>query len=149
MTKALHALLLLMISACTGPGTPAPDAARGPLHALMTEQLALELARLNSLAFDLHRTQTELEQLRVQNSRAIAEAAARMQEAAAGIHANSPGLGLEEQNILPFHELASQLEAHAATLQQRAAAGELAQLDTLMADINSTCDACHRLYRGR
>jgi len=138
-----------LLMACASNDRPTNTPGSDQLHALMTEELNLELVRLNTLSFDLHRNQTELDQLRARHSEAIADAAARLREGAASIHAQSPALNLPERDIQRFHELAQELERHAASLHGYARDGEVQEFDTPLREINNTCNACHSLYRGR
>ncbi len=145
-------LLLLLQTACTGngaaPATPQP-LRNERLHALMIGELDQELARLDALAFDLHLTPAELDDVRERRARAITLNAARLRASAAEILQLQPDLALGATDGPRFAALAQQLQDSAAALEQQAGSGQLQQLGSTMRTLSATCNACHALYRDR
>ena len=120
---------------------------RGTLHALMTSEVNLQMTSLNALAFELHQTQTELDQLRRRRSISLAQAAGRLRQAAQAIPAASRPANLDTADDARFLELATALGGHAARLEQSAIDGRVELLEQQMQAINTTCNTCHALFR--
>jgi hypothetical protein len=144
---------LLLLSACA-PGVSGgrPDTAgirNEELHAVMTDHIVGMIAQLDVLAFDLHRTETEIEDERLQRAVWIADSAVELQRAADMIIAIQPTLLLNQEGAENFDRLANQLKDFAIELEDVAARRQLAGFRPLMERINGTCNACHRIYRGR
>jgi cytochrome c556 len=141
----IRLLFCAALTACAAD--PAPPG--NNLHALMTDTLNVQMARLNVLSFELHQTQTELDEERSRRREEIAGAAVKLGEAAAGIPAaNLPALLGDEDRQL-FETLAAALESHAAAIAQSARAGDFAALEEQMRELNDTCISCYSLYRPR
>ena len=158
--RSLHTLaglLAVLLFGCVGevsPRSPAISDAGGAagatdLHAVMSEQLMVESARLNALLFDLHRTETVLVRERAQQIRRIGESARSLQQGASGVLGLATSLPLYENDAARFGDLAAQLEGQADTLATLAETGQLTpeQMENYLSRINATCNACHILYR--
>lgn len=156
LRHSLPGLLPLLFAGCmTGDSGPQPASSSGTaastttLHAVMSEQLVVDTARLNSLLFDLHRTETVLARERGTQYRRIADSARSLQQGAVQIAALGSGLQLSEDRLLRFRSLAGQLETLAANLAVGAGSSELGpdQMSEILTSIDSTCNTCHSLYR--
>ena len=128
--------------------TPGPVTSEN-LHALMTDALNVQMARLNALSFELHQTQTELDQERQRRRNEIASAAASLRKAASTISAYPLPSQLGEEDLGLFSTLATALQSHASALEQSALSGQLEALEEQMLQINTTCNTCHSIYRPR
>jgi len=119
------------------------------LHAVMSEQLVVDTARLNSLLFDLHRTETVLARERSAQYQRITGSARSLQEGAVQIAALGSTLQLPEDRLVRFRSLAGQLETLAANLAGGAQSAELGadQMSEILTNIEATCNTCHSLYR--
>lgn len=147
--RGILLLLLAAVSACSLDSAPAPSTVSDRrLHAVMTESLDLELARLDTLTFDLHRTPTELDRERARRLEDIARAAQRLRDSAIRIRNLAPTLSLGDYERERFDLLATQLAEQAEALSAAAHHNRLERLTTQMAQIRRTCDSCHSLYRG-
>ena len=158
LNRYLYCLLMSwLVTGCAGDTPPlepdhnVDDTNSGSisLHAVMSEQLALENARLHVLLFDLHRTETVLARERGALVARIAEAARRLQRGAAVITASSASLALVPDEVDRLNALALTLASRAGTLADQAEAGTLGpeQLEAGLAAIDATCNSCHALYR--
>jgi cytochrome c556 len=141
--------VLLLFCAVLPSCTVEPVPQGNSLHALMTDTLNVQMARLNTLSFELHQTQTELEQEKSRRRGEIAGAAARLREAAAGIPSASLPARLGDEDRQLFETLATALESHAANIERSARAGDSDALAIQMRELNATCNSCHSLYRPR
>jgi len=122
----------------------------------MSKRLLAQFTSLNALLFDLHRTETELSELRAQQLADISETAEALRGAADEIRVMDNGdisesLKLDADELIAFRSLAARLENRAATLSELAASGALlnGEAETLATDLTDTCNACHSLYRDR
>ena len=150
-------LLAALLGGCAGavsPRSPAtPDTGGAPgitdLHAVMSERLLVDSARLNALLFDLHRTETVLVREREQQIRRIGESARSLQQGAIGVLELVTSLPLSENDATRFGDLAAQLEGQADTLATLAETGQPTpeQMENFLSRISATCNACHILYR--
>ncbi|MCB1672596.1 MAG: cytochrome c [Gammaproteobacteria bacterium] len=117
----------------------------------MSEQLALDSARLNTLLFDLHRTETVLARERQQQASRIAASARSLQDGARKVLDLGQALPLADNSDTRFRTLAAQLESEADILATQAEMGQLTptQMEETLSRLNDTCNACHSLYRDR
>jgi cytochrome c556 len=141
----LQVLLLAALAGCAMETAPRDD----NLHALMTDTLNVQMARLNALSFELHQTQTELDRERQRRRNEIATAAGRLREAAGAIADAALPASLQDEDRQLFETLAVALQGHASSLEQSARDGDFGRLETQMAELNATCNTCHNLYRPR
>ncbi len=151
-------LLPLALTGCSGNGLAPPVPASAPtrtaesasLHAVMSQQLVLASTRLNSLLFDLHRTETELARERQQQFVHIAESARSLGDGATRVQELARSLPLETNAGVRFDTLAGQLESQARDLATLAETGWLSpqQMERFLSRIDDTCSACHALYRN-
>lgn len=145
--------VMVMFVACQRPAPkpssmPVSQTGAAALHAVQSGQLKSIMADLNGLNFD--RLPQELDQrgqrqTYLENASAVASA---MAEAAAKIP-NTLGevsLKAEEQEV--FRALSNRLRAEAAQLSEQLRQGQTRAADSTMREINTTCVACHALFRN-
>jgi hypothetical protein len=150
-------LLTVLLGACAGEVSSRPPeisetgdgAETAGLHAVMSEQLMVDSARLNALLFDLHRTETVLAREREQQIRRIGESARSLQQGAIGVGGLATSLPLSENDTSRFADLAARLVEQADSLATQAEGGQLTpgQMEIILSRINTTCSDCHILYR--
>ena len=135
------------VSQSAGTGNASPTT----LHAVMSEQLIVDTARLNTLLFDLHRTETVLARERGEQYQRITDSARSLQRGAAQIAELAPSLQLPEDRLTRFRFLASQLKTLADSLATGAETAEIGpdQMTDVLARIDTTCNTCHSLYRNQ
>ena len=131
--QILVGLLAMLLFGCAGEvssRSPAISQAGArpelaDLHAVMSEQLMVDSARLNALLFDLHRTETVLVRERGQQIRRIGESARSLQQGAIVVLDLATSLPLSANDSTRFGDLATQLAGQADTLATLAETGQL------------------------
>ncbi len=102
----------------------------------------------NALMFEQMYTELELDQQRRKKAKAIAEAAAALNRTVTelpGILSNLQ-LTADEQDV--FRGLAVDLQRQASSLEEHADRGDVEALRPMLYRMNTTCNACHSLFRG-
>lgn len=147
------ALPLAILTGCSsgpdmtpGHGQPMDDVR---LHVLMTDQISVLTDQLNTLMFEQHRTESELDALRGERSGQVATAARRLRQSALRISETPPAETGALDAPERFAALAGQLAEHAGELARLAQAEQVTRYQSVTSRINATCDACHGLYRDR
>lgn len=143
--------LALAVSSCATSrqsGTETrPVVADSHLHALMTGNIDVLFSQIEVLAFEQHRTQTELDLERSQKLTRIADAAAALQQSTAQILALQPTLAISPELAPAFTRLAQQLKTHSGELEQLARSHQIPDVEAAIARTRNTCTACHTLFR--
>jgi len=155
MTVGAGTTALLLVSSCSwvaqdGNRLPQPPVATGKAtqHAVESAQLRAVMSELQGLSLD--RLPQELENPSSQRSRlreAVAIAAA-LSKASTRISGVADDVGLDSAQKETFLALASRLGEEAQTLSDEASRGESSRIDRTMDEINTTCVACHNLFRN-
>ena len=152
-------LFLLFLLCQFGTACQSPDAVdvtkqqfidtRGAsLHAVEDARLREVMSEFNSLMFEQMYTELELDQQRRLKARSIARAAANLNRTIGEL----PGILFnlqrtpDEQDI--FRGLAADLQHQAQVLEKRADSGDVGALKPMIFRMNTTCNACHSLFRG-
>ena len=153
----IRILFLILVSlgagACQAPATvPAQsqyvDTRGAALHAVQNERLRAIMGEFNALMFEQMYTELELDRQRMRKARAIADAAAALNKTINELPGVLSSLQLtpEEQDI--FRGLAQELQDQASQLEEYANRGEIETLRPMVLRMNTTCNACHSLFRG-
>lgn len=129
------------------PGLRSVDAPPA-LHAVSSERLRQIMQRMDSLMFERMQTELELDRQRLRHVRALAEAAAELERTVDWIPGAVDDMGLSPEDRSRFLDLAGILRGEAGALRDRAEAGDLGALRHSLQRLESTCKACHGLYRG-
>lgn len=148
--QVILTLILALLQACSSPGQPpvAQEIAQSDLHAIMTDRISDSIDRMDTLLHDQIRTETELDQDRRRNAAKIAIAAGELQQSVDMILALQPKLPLNKDEAPEFIALASQLKHQAATLQDLAQHNRIDGLRPAVERVKTTCNTCHKLFRG-
>jgi hypothetical protein len=157
-SKKFTRLLLLFLLcqfglACQSPGVKPGqqqfiDTQGASLHAVQNEQLRAIMNEFNALMFEQMYTELELDQQRRKKAKAIAETAAVLNRTVTELPGIMSDLQLtaDEQDV--FRGLAVELQSQASALEEHAARGDVEALRPMVYRMNTTCNACHSLFRG-
>jgi len=136
----------------TAPATDAPArAASQPsaddLHALRGEELHATMQELDRVRRGRLPQELDEERATALHSEEIAHIARALADTAAQIESRAPLATLDANGRDEFHRLASALRERATALAAEAPTLPAADLGARLAEIDTTCDACHRRYR--
>lgn len=135
-------------AAATGAPTGAASQASGAdVHSVRGEELRDTMQELDRVRRG--RLPQELDEQRATALRSedVARLARALAETASEIESTAPLATLDANDRNEFHRLASALHERAAALAADASTLPAADLTARFAEIDATCDACHRLYR--
>jgi hypothetical protein len=149
----LSLFLLFQFCACQSPGVKTAqnqyiDTRGASLHAVQNEQLRVIMNEFNALMFEQMYTELELDQQRRKKAKAIAEAAAALKRTVTELPGILSDLQLTPDEQAVFKGLAVELQSEASELEEYAARGEVEALRPMLYRMNTTCNACHSLFRG-
>jgi len=155
--KYIRFLLLLLLCqfslACQSPGVKPGqkqfiDTQGASLHAVQNDRLRAIMNEFNALMFEQMYTELELDQQRRKKAKAIAEAAAALNRTVTELPGILSDLQLtaDEQDV--FRGLAVDLQRQASALEEHADRGDVEALRPMLYRMNTTCSACHSLFRG-
>ena len=133
----------------TGSATGAASQASGAdLHSVRGAELHATMQELDRVRRG--RLPQELDEGRATafQTEEVARIARALAEPAAAIESTAPLATLDANERNEFQSLAAALRERAAALAAGAATLPAADLATRFAEIDATCDACHRLYRA-
>ncbi len=136
--RRLAALLLL------GSGLAA--AADAP-HALRSARLRDVMVRLDALVYERMYTELDLDTERARHAGALADAAADLAGTTDALPELAGGLALTDAEAGRFRDLANRLYSQAVEIQGLASREEYRQLRPAFERLQSTCGACHALFR--
>lgn len=121
-------------------GTPA-------LHAVRDGKLRELMDRMDSLMHERFMTETQIDAERRKYARQIAETAQSLSANVDTIIASLPGLNLTADEQIAFRALAAKLRSEMGLLQRQAESNRTDQISDNLHEINTTCTACHALFR--
>lgn len=137
-----YTLGLIMIACSTRTETP-------HLHAVENERLRELMARMNSLILsERQMTSLEMEQSGHHYAERIAKVSERLGRTVDAILETLPDLKLQQADQSTFVVLAEQLRRQAKSLKDAAIQHRNEDLPDQLEEIESTCRACHQLFRS-
>ena len=123
-----------------GAGNPA-------LHAVQNGELRALMDRMNGLMMERFMTEHEMDIERRRHANQIIETAKNLAETAKMLVEKMPALDLKADEQKAFHNLADKLGQNAKNLQKQAENHSFPAMSDTLHDIQSTCLACHTLFR--
>ena len=129
----------------TAAATGAPSGA--DVHSVRGEELRATMQGLDRLRRGRLPQELDEERATAFHTEEVARIARALAETAAEIDSTAPLATLDANDRNEFHRLASELREQAAALAAGAPTLPAADLSARFAEIDATCDACHRRYR--
>jgi hypothetical protein len=152
MMKRKLLAFMMVLTACTHPshqpfiggrsetGSPA-------LHAIHDAQLIELMDRMDSLMQERFMTETQLDSERRKYAGKIAISAQSLSKTVDAIIAKMPTLPLTSSEQNTFLALAKKLYQQNQYLYEQARQNHIDAIDDALHQINTTCTACHTLFR--
>jgi cytochrome c556 len=138
----------LATAAATGaPSGAASQASGADVHSVRGEELHATMQELGRVRRGRLPQELDEERAAALRSEEIAGIARALAATAAEIESTAPLATLDANDRNEFHRLASELRERAAALAADALTLRAADLTARFAEIDATCDACHRRYR--
>ena len=128
------------INAPSPSGSPA-------LHAIQDQELRGLMDRMTALMMERFMTEHEMDIERRRHTEQIIEAANSLATTAELLEQKLPGLGLNPDEQNAFRTLAKKLGQEAKTLQHQAENHAYSAISGQLHEMQSTCLACHTLFR--
>jgi cytochrome c556 len=133
--------------ATNDPTHAAPQASGADVHSLRGEELHATMQKLDRVRRGRLPQELDEERATALHGKEIARIARSLAETASEIESRAPLTTLDANDRDEFHRLASALRERAAAVAAAAPTLPAADLAARLAEIDATCDACHRLYR--
>jgi cytochrome c556 len=138
---------LLATTACQSPGAPRAPTPAAARHLVHSARIAAIMRDLDRFTWD--RLPQEMD-ITVERNRRLDElvaAAEALSDAAGSIPDAMDGIELSAAHRTAFVSLADALREQALQLQTSAAARDIRQTEIVLREIDTSCDACHALFR--
>ncbi len=147
-TTPLIVCLAWLCACAATPENSSPSPTGSPaLHAVQDQELRGLMDRMNALMMERFMTEHEMDIERRRHADQIIEAAKSLAATAKILEQKLPGLGLNPDEQKAFRTLAEKLGQDAKTLQNQAENHAYSAISGKLHDMQSTCLACHTLFR--
>lgn len=145
-------LLLLscgfLVACSSQPELNSPTPASLPaLHAVQDQELRELMGRMNGLMMERFMTEHEMDIERQKYARQIIGASKTLEATAQALLNKLPDLGLNADEQTAFRNLAQKLGQQAHNLQNQAENRAFNSVSATLHEMQSTCMACHTLFR--
>ena len=138
----------LATAAATGaPSGAASQASDADVHAVRGAELHATMQQLDRVRRGRLPQELDQERTTAFHTEEFVRIARALAETASEIDSTAPLATLDANDRNEFHRLASELREQAAALAADAPTLPAADLTARFAEIDATCDACHRRYR--
>lgn len=117
------------------------------IHVIASDRVRGIMQHLNDLVTARGLTALQVMELRVQHLKDLVATIDELVLAAEALTDAIPGIRMSPENKITFEALAKKLQDEAAGMKEMAEATNYAGMEPAYQRLNSTCDACHQLFR--
>jgi len=117
------------------------------IHVIASDKIRDIMQHLNELVNARGLTGLQVMELRVQHLNNLVATIDNLVVAADGLNDAIPGIRMTPENKITFEALAKKLKDEAAGLKKMAETTNYAGMEPAYQRLQSTCDACHQLFR--
>jgi len=117
------------------------------IHVIASDRIRGIMQHLNDLVTARGMTALQVMELRVQHLKDLVATIDELVQASEELTDAIPGIRMSPENKITFEALAKKLQDEAAELKDMAEATNYAGMEPAYQRLNSTCDACHQLFR--
>ena len=145
--KCLAVFLACALMPLAGPGQE-PELLHEPLiHVIASDRIRGIMRHLNDLVSSRGMTALQVMELRVRHLNDLITTVDELAQAAEELTDAIPGIRMMPENKITIEALAKKLQDEAAELKDMAEDTNYAGMEPAYQRLNSTCDACHQLFR--
>ena len=147
--KTTILLLSLLLTLYIGPlrAQSDEDINEPRIHVIISDEIQAIMQELNALVNARGMTGLERMEQRVNYLNALVETIDDLAGAAKELNEAIPGIALTPENKITFEALATRLQEEAVSLRREAEDANFGGVEPAYQRLQSTCDACHQLFR--